>query len=224
MSKQEILDKLEEIGISELTIKDLFGRGVTKRSLKEIFENITKENESRKVEQQDNELHKNWLKRTFYFASQAHILLLIYSPRLYVLKNAPICANLADSLDDLKIQVDSAVDGFDSDLYIGKLLELQKLGKDIDGDVEVKDFPQKIIDSLLHNPLTRGLRHVVPTYNYVKINRPLIYQKLHEAQEILKDNWEEGLEYIDNKSAKENFLSNVAEGREIFHLDITEWD
>jgi len=234
MSKQEILDKLEEIGISHLTIKDLFGRGVSKRSLKEIFENITKKNKSKEFTYSDKDLNEDWLKRTFYFASVAHILLLIHSPRLYIFRNAPINACLEDSLDDLKIQVDSAVDGFDSDLYFGKILEAEHLNlikKFTEEDIENNNITAKdakeVFEShqlLLSNQLIRGVHNVVPYFKNLRIDRPLIYKKLNEAQEILKDNWSENLEYIDNKSAKEEFLNNVAEERETFYLDITEWD
>lgn len=219
MTRQDYLNALTELGFDGLVVKDLDTRGVTKRSLKEIVENA---NKTRTPNQSNNDAldktNKIWHQRTHYFSSLAHLILLIHSPRLYVYQNAP-CSHsnyhLEDAIDDMKIQIDGAMNGYEAYCNLDKV--------DTSNEIFSDDF-EGYLKSFNDRDIYFQLCHTASTFAYIRIDTPLVYKKLEVATEILKSNWINGMECSDNINFITDFRDKVAEDRDTFYLNIDEWD
>jgi len=213
MDRNELLDRLEALGLSSNARLDLEQRNVNKKSLNEIISFLTKEQKGKKLPFLDTE--DDWVKRTYGFSGISHLLLLIYSPRLYVFMIAPIKDMiLADALDDMKIYIDSAVNGYETIYYglsfnLSDYLDNQSL---LEGDYKI-----------FNDPVFNGITNLIPTFKKIKIERGLVYKKLEEANIILKENWSAGLESHHNEQTLTEFYAKVAQEREQFYMDITKW-
>ena len=216
MNRNELLDYIQTLGLSSNGRLDLEQRNVNKKSLNEIIDLISNKNVNRESAILDKD--DNWVKRTYYFSGFSHLMLLIYSPRLYVYKNAPINNwNLEDVLSDIKLYIDAAVDSYES-FYAGIDFDLNNIVSD-------KTNKEKTVDNiltLLHDPVASRMLNLIPTFNFLPIDRSLVYKKQDEATIILKECWPSNPE-LDKKELQDEFYKKVAEGRDQFYFDISEW-
>tara|TARA_B100000795_G_C22805691_1_gene444737 strand:- start:2 stop:607 length:606 start_codon:yes stop_codon:yes gene_type:complete len=200
MNTNELLDKLEKLGLSDQTRLDLEQRNINKASLNEIA-NILEFGNPIQIKS-DNTVEA-WKIRSYHFSGLSHLLLLISSPRLYAYLSADSSYGcLGDQIDDLRLVIDSAINGFESPYSTIKTLE---------GCLSLNEIKETLEDRF-----AMDLDHVINNFGHLKIQRSLAYERLNMAIELISENWS------DDQTAEE-LRDRLAEEREQFHFNIAEW-